>query len=121
MSDERERRPWGSYEVLGDEPTHKVKRIDVAPGGRLSYQFHDHRAEHWFVVEGVGVVTLDGAEVAVSPGDAIDIGRRTPHRVENRGEHPFVFIEVQHGESFEEDDIVRLEDDYGRTTGTGTP
>jgi mannose-6-phosphate isomerase len=109
-----ETRPWGSYSVLSDEPTHKVKRIEVRPGGRLSYQFHEYRAEHWFVVEGAGTVTLDGAEVRVSHGDTIDVERRIPHRIENQGDQRLVFIEVQHGDSFDETDIVRLEDDYGR-------
>jgi mannose-6-phosphate isomerase len=111
-----ETRPWGSYLVLADEPTHKVKRIEVQPGKRLSYQFHEYREEHWFVVEGEGTVTLDGTESQVGRGDTVDVEIRMPHRIENRGEHPLVFIEVQHGASFEEDDIVRLEDDYGRTT-----
>ncbi len=111
-----EDRPWGSYLILADELTYKVKRIEVRPGQRLSYQFHEHRVEHWFVVEGEGTVTLDGAEVPVASGDAVDVGLQMPHRIENRGSEPLVFIEVQHGTSFEEDDIVRLEDDYGRTT-----
>jgi mannose-6-phosphate isomerase-like protein (cupin superfamily) len=109
-----ETRPWGSYLVLADEPTHKVKRIEVRPGRRLSYQFHEHRAEHWFVLEGEGTVTLDGTELPVGRGDTVDVGLGMPHRIENRGGEPLVFIEVQHGTSFEEDDIVRLEDDYGR-------
>ena len=111
-----ETRPWGSYLVLADAPTHKVKRIEVHPGKRLSYQFHEHRAEHWFVVEGQGTVTLDGATSGVRRGDTVDVGLRTPHRIENHGDEPLVFIEVQHGTSFEEADIVRLEDDYGRAT-----
>jgi mannose-6-phosphate isomerase len=111
-----ETRPWGRYLVLADEPTHKVKRIEVQPGKRLSYQLHEHRAEHWFVVEGNGTVTLDGARSHVGPGDTVDIETRTPHRIESVGEGALVFIEVQHGVSFEEEDIVRLEDDYGRAT-----
>ncbi|HLI15704.1 MAG TPA: phosphomannose isomerase type II C-terminal cupin domain [Acidimicrobiales bacterium] len=111
---EHDERPWGSYTVLDDAPDHKVKRITVRPGERLSYQRHARRSEHWFVVRGRGTVTLDGAEHAVGPGSAIDVPAGTAHRVANGGEDDLVFVEVQHGEYFGEDDIVRLEDDYGR-------
>ncbi len=113
---EHDERPWGSYTVLEDGSGHKVKNISVHPGRRLSYQVHERRSEHWFVVAGEGVVTLDGTEMPVGPGSAIDIPRRTAHRVENTGGSPLVFIEVQHGEYFGEDDIVRLEDDFGRVS-----
>ena len=109
-----EQRPWGGYEVLSDAPTHKVKRLTVEPGQRLSYQRHARRAEHWFVVSGEGVVTLDGLEHPVAPGTAIDIPVGAAHRVASTGTEPLVFVEVQHGSSFGEDDIERLEDDYGR-------
>jgi mannose-6-phosphate isomerase-like protein (cupin superfamily) len=109
-----ERRPWGSYTVLEEAGTHKVKRLVVEPGRRLSYQRHAHRAEHWFVVRGTGRVTLDGAEIEVSAGSAVDVPMGAAHRMENRGSEPLVFVEVQHGDSFAEDDIERLEDDYGR-------
>jgi len=112
---ENDRRPWGSYTVLSDAATHKVKRIEVLPGKRLSYQRHAQRAEHWFVVEGEGVVTLDGRDVPVSAGTAIDVARGAAHRIANTGSAPLVFVEVQHGDYFGEDDIVRLDDDYGRT------
>jgi mannose-6-phosphate isomerase-like protein (cupin superfamily) len=114
---ESDRRPWGGYEVLSDEPTHKVKRLTVEPGQRLSYQRHAHRAEHWFVVGGEGVVTLDGRERTVAPGDAIDVPIGAAHRIASTGPEPLVFIEVQHGTSFAEDDIERLDDDYGRSAG----
>ncbi|MGO9560943.1 MAG: phosphomannose isomerase type II C-terminal cupin domain [Acidimicrobiales bacterium] len=109
-------RPWGNYTVLEDADGHKVKRIVVHPGHRLSYQVHARRAEHWFVVTGEGAVTLDGDVVAVTAGSAIDVPTGTPHRIENTGTTELVFIEVQHGEYFGEDDIVRLEDDFGRVT-----
>lgn len=109
-----EPRPWGGYEVLSDETTHKVKRITVEPGQRLSYQRHARRAEHWFVVGGEGVVTLDGVEHRVAPGIAVDVPVETAHRVECTGSEPLVFIEVQQGSYFGEDDIERLDDDYGR-------
>ncbi|CAN5280759.1 hypothetical protein BH24ACT10_BH24ACT10_02780 [soil metagenome] len=109
-------RPWGHYEVLTDGPDFKAKTITVRPGKRLSYQRHAHRSEHWFVVKGSGVVTLDGSPVPVQPGVAVDVPVGVAHRVENTsGDADLVFVEVQHGESFGEDDIVRLEDDYGRS------
>jgi mannose-6-phosphate isomerase len=111
---EHDERPWGSYTVLEDAADHKVKRIEVLPGKRLSYQKHTKRSEHWFVVQGSGLVTLDGVDVAVQAGNAIDIPLGAAHRIANVGEELLVFIEVQHGESFDEDDIVRLEDDFGR-------
>ncbi|MEX0873810.1 MAG: phosphomannose isomerase type II C-terminal cupin domain [Actinomycetota bacterium] len=111
---EHDERPWGSYTVLEDAPDHKVKRIEVLPGKRLSYQKHSKRSEHWFVVQGSGLVTLDGVDAAVPAGSAIDIPLGAAHRIANVGEDLLVFIEVQHGESFDEDDIVRIEDDFGR-------
>ena len=110
----REERPWGSYTVLDDQPTAKVKRIEVTPGMRLSYQRHTKRAEHWFVVAGRGTVTLNGTIRRLSAGDGIDIPVGAAHRVENAGDEPLVFIEVQTGTYFGEDDIERLEDDFGR-------
>lgn len=111
---ETDERPWGRYSVLHDAPDHKVKQIVVKPGTRLSYQQHARRSEHWFIVGGHGVVTLDGALVPVAPGAAVDIPKGSAHRIENTGHEPLVFIEVQHGDYFGEDDIVRLEDDFGR-------
>jgi mannose-6-phosphate isomerase len=109
-----EKRPWGGYDVLADEQSHKVKRMTVNPGHRLSYQRHAHRSEHWFVFEGTATVTLDGVEHVVATGEAIDIPLGAAHRIGNNDVGPLVFIEVQHGTYFGEDDIERLEDDYGR-------
>lgn len=111
---EIERRPWGGFEVLSDAPTHKVKRLTVEPGRRLSYQRYQHWSEHWFVVGGLGVATIDGSARQVGLGDTVDIPAGAAHRIESIGTESLVFIEVQHGTSFEEDDIERLEDDYGR-------
>ena len=113
---EFDRRPWGSYEVLEEAPTFKVKRIEVLPGKRLSYQKHSQRAEHWFVVEGTAKVTLDGNEITVRTGESIDVPVGSAHRVENPGSEDLIFIEVQRGTYLGEDDIVRLEDDFGRTS-----
>jgi len=119
MTLERDERPWGSYEVVLDAPDHKVKQIVVKPGKRLSYQKHARRAEHWFIVRGNGTVTLDDTPVPVAPGTAVDIALGASHRIENTGDDDLVFVEVQHGDYFGEDDIVRLEDDFGRQ-GTTT-
>ena len=111
---EFDRRPWGTYTVLEEAPTFKVKRIEVLPGKRLSYQKHAQRAEHWVVVAGTAKVTLDGREITVRNGEAIDIPVGAAHRVENPGSDDLIFIEVQRGNYLGEDDIMRLEDDFGR-------
>jgi mannose-6-phosphate isomerase len=111
-------RPWGSYTVLAEQPDHKVKRITVRPGCRLSYQRHERRAEHWLVVAGDGIVTLDGEERCVGPGSSVDVAIGAAHRIANTGHSALVFIEVQTGDYFGEDDIVRLDDDYGRAADT---
>jgi mannose-6-phosphate isomerase-like protein (cupin superfamily) len=108
-------RPWGSYSVLDEGHDYKVKRIEVNPGKRLSYQRHQQRAEHWFVVRGTAKVTLNGEEILVPAGQSIDIGREVAHRVENPNpSETLVFVETQTGTYFGEDDIERLEDDFGR-------
>jgi len=109
-----DRRPWGTFTVLDEGEGFKVKRIEVLPGKRLSYQQHAQRAEHWVIVQGTAKVTLDGQDVIVNPGEAIDIAIGTAHRVENPGDELLVFIEVQRGNYLGEDDIVRLQDDFGR-------
>jgi mannose-6-phosphate isomerase len=106
---ETDHRPWGYYTVLADEPDHKVKRICVLPGKRLSLQRHRRRAEHWYLV-----ITIDDRELGLRPGEAVDIPCGAAHRLRNAGQEEAVFIEVQTGEYFGEDDIERLSDDYGR-------
>jgi mannose-6-phosphate isomerase len=118
MTSDESVRPWGSYEVHADEADHKIKTITVSPAMRLSYQKHGRRAEHWFVVRGQGTVTLDGVEHRVVAGSAIDVPVGVAHRIQNDGAELLVFIEVQHGDYFGEDDIVRLEDDFGRAEAT---
>ncbi len=118
MPTEREsegNRPWGRYVILDEGHDYKVKRIEVLPGKRLSYQRHRQRAEHWFVVRGTAKVTLNGEEILVPAGNAIDIGLEVAHRVQNPDEsEPLIFVETQTGTYFGEDDIERLEDDFGR-------
>lgn len=111
---ERGERPWGTYTVLDDKPSYKIKRIEVLPGQRLSLQMHHHRSEHWIVVSGTALVTC-GDElqtVNVNESTFIPIGKN--HRLENPGKIPLVIIEVQSGEYWGEDDIVRFNDDYNR-------
>ena len=109
-----DQRPWGSFTVLDEGEGFKVKRIEVFPGKRLSYQKHSQRAEHWVVVQGTAKVTLDDRDFLVEAGEAIDIPIGSAHRVGNPGEQTLVFIEVQRGNYLGEDDIVRLQDDFGR-------
>jgi mannose-6-phosphate isomerase-like protein (cupin superfamily) len=109
-----DQRPWGTFTVLDEGQGFKVKRIEVYPGKRLSYQKHSQRAEHWVVVTGTAKVTLDDRDILVEAGEAIDIAIGAAHRVENPGEQTLIFIEVQRGSYLGEDDIVRLQDDFGR-------
>lgn len=110
----RDRRPWGYFDVLADEPDHKVKRIVIRPGCRLSLQRHRRRSEHCHVVRGKAVVVRNGDEVLVAAGESLDIPCGATHRIGNRGSGDLVLIEIQRGEYFGEDDIERFEDDYGR-------
>jgi mannose-6-phosphate isomerase-like protein (cupin superfamily) len=109
-----DRRPWGTFTVLDEGQGFKVKRIEVLPGKRLSYQKHSQRAEHWAVVQGTAKVTINDQELFLRTGEAIDVAVGAAHRVENPGSETLVFIEVQRGGYLGEDDIVRLEDDFGR-------
>jgi mannose-6-phosphate isomerase-like protein (cupin superfamily) len=117
----KEHRPWGAFTVLEEQLTHKVKRIEVMPGQRLSYQKHEKRHEHWVIVAGRAVVTLDGKDVSLSPGQSIDVPRGAFHRVANSGSGILALIEIQRGAYFGEDDIIRLEDDYGRVEKIRAP
>jgi mannose-6-phosphate isomerase-like protein (cupin superfamily) len=110
-------RPWGSYTVLDEGDGYKVKRIEVLPGKRLSYQKHARRAEHWMVVRGTARVTLDGVERTVRTDETVDVAVGAAHRIENPGKELLVFIEIQRGPYLGEDDIVRLDDDFGRAGG----
>lgn len=116
MSDSTVERPWGSYTNLLDETFCKVKTIVVKPGQQPSYQYHHKRAEHWIVVSGEGQVTIDSADRSVKSGDYVFVPLKAHHRIKNESQDKdLIFIEVQTGTYFGEDDIVRLEDDYGRS------
>jgi mannose-6-phosphate isomerase-like protein (cupin superfamily) len=107
-------RPWGYYRVLEDAVSHKVKRIVVYAGKRLSLQRHLRRAEHWYILEGAAIVTRDDEQLHLRPGQAVDLPQGCTHRVMNPGTGNMAFIEVQTGDYFGEDDIERIEDDFGR-------
>ena len=107
-------RPWGFYLVLLEADGFKVKQFVVRPGMRLSLQRHRHRSEHWYLVRGEALITLDGRKIRMSAGGSIDIPLGGVHRIENTGEETVVVTEVQRGEYVGEDDIERFEDDFGR-------
>ena len=111
---EKSERPWGRYEVLQEAANYKVKSIHVSPGKRLSYQRHKKRSEHWYITQGNGEVTLDGKVELVSAGSIIQVPQGMLHRISNTGSAELIFIEVQTGSYFGEDDIERVEDDFGR-------
>ena len=114
-----DQRPWGAWYVLDRGDGYQVKRLEVLPGQRLSYQTHRLRAEHWVVVAGTATCTVDGETVEVKTGGWVDIEVGTPHRIANVHDDLLVVIEVQRGDYLGEDDICRLDDDYGR--GSGSP
>lgn len=108
-------RPWGSYKILYESQQTKIKQIEVKEGQVLSYQSHEKRCEDWVILEGVGFVVLDDEKIEIKKGDHVRIQPNVKHRIGS--EHGFgnlVFIEVQTGTYFGEDDIIRYEDLYGR-------
>ena len=107
-----EERPWGWFTTIGHGSDYKVKKIYVNPNSRFSLQYHKGREEHWTIVAGSGLLTLEDDERKVVPGEYIFIPKKAVHRMEG-GPDGILFIEVQRG-ICKEDDIVRLKDDYGR-------
>lgn len=114
---ERGERPWGTYTVLDENKSYKIKRIEVLPGQRLSLQKHHHRSEHWIVVSGTALVTCGDSLLTVNVNESTFIPIGHSHRLENPGKIPLVIIEVQSGEYLGEDDIIRFNDDYDRCEG----
>lgn len=108
-------RPWGCWTVLGEGEGYKVKRIEVNPGHRLSLQRHTHRSEHWIVVAGTARIVIADRTSLVHTQESTFVPAGTAHRIENPGPHPLIIIEIQNGLYLGEDDIVRLQDDYGRS------
>ena len=109
-----ETRPWGSFTVLDEGLDYKVKRISVNSGHKLSLQYHRHRSEHWTVVQGEATVTLGKVIKKLKVDESVYIPLKEKHSLANEGEELMQLIEVQVGDYLEEDDIVRLEDRYGR-------
>jgi mannose-6-phosphate isomerase-like protein (cupin superfamily) len=107
--------PWGTWEVLDDAENFKVKKIVVKPGGRLSYQKHFKREENWLIVQGKAEFTLDDKIQVLKTGDFVHIPLESYHRIKNISDsQDLIYIEIQRGTYFGEDDIVRKSDDYGR-------
>lgn len=109
-----EERPWGSWRVVDAASTFITKRVEVRPGHRLSLQYHNHRSEHWVIVVGQGEATVGNERTRIGPGDYVVIPCGAVHRIQNTGEEPLIFVEVQFGELLDEGDITRLDDDYAR-------
>ncbi len=121
MIGDREQRPWGEWQVLDEGDGYKVKRIVVQPQQRLSYQTHAHRSEHWIVVAGIATCLVDGRTVVAHPGQSVHVAVGQAHRIANQHGEELVIIEIQRGAYTEEDDIVRLDDDYGRDAPITAP
>lgn len=109
-----ETRPWGNYTILLDSEICKVKEIVIKSGESPSYQYHFKRREHWIIIQGSGTLILNDVERSVKTGDCIFVEKLDKHKIINTGTEDLKFIEIQTGEYFGEDDIVRLEDKYGR-------
>ena len=107
-------RPWGSYSTLKKEDSYQVKRLTVAPGHKLSLQYHHKRSEHWVVTHGKAIVQIGDEEFETNTGEYRYIPVGEKHRLMNVGEEELVLIEIQVGDYFGEDDIVRIDDIYGR-------
>jgi mannose-1-phosphate guanylyltransferase/mannose-6-phosphate isomerase len=110
-------RPWGSYQTMDSGDRFQTKRLVVKPGGQLSLQKHHHRSEHWIVVNGTAEVTLGQEVRLLQENESLYIPAGTNHRLRNPGKVPLRLIEVQCGPYLGEDDIVRLDDEYGRSLG----
>jgi mannose-1-phosphate guanylyltransferase/mannose-6-phosphate isomerase len=108
-------RPWGWYDTVDEGERFKVKRIQIKPGASISLQMHHHRAEHWIVVKGTAEITNGGEVVTLTENQSTYIPKGQVHRLANPGNTPLEIIEVQSGSYLGEDDIVRLEDSYGRS------
>lgn len=111
---ERTHRPWGWFETVSEAAGHKIKRLGVLPGQQLSLQKHHQRSEHWVVVQGTAQVTLGERVFELHQGEHCDIALGQVHRIANLTQDPVEIVEVQFGSYLGEDDIVRLQDDYGR-------
>lgn len=111
---QQEMRPWGHWTVLSEGPGYRVKLVEVQPSHRLSLQYHNHRSEHWVVVAGKARVVIGEKRYDMHLMQSVLIPARTIHRIENPYSETLQIVEVQRGDRLDEDDIVRLEDDYQR-------
>tara|TARA_B100000427_G_C15503566_1_gene592974 strand:- start:308 stop:667 length:360 start_codon:yes stop_codon:yes gene_type:complete len=111
---ERQERPWGVFFTIHDQNNYKIKRLEIYPGKRLSYQYHKKRSESWIIIEGSPIITIDDSVKRFNEGETLVIKNEVKHRIENSGNKKVIIIEVQTGTYFGEDDIIRLEDDYNR-------
>ena len=109
-------RPWGNYKTLLIDGNYQIKIITIEPGGKLSLQKHQHRCEHWIIVKGNLKVTKGKSETQKKENDYIFIEKEEIHRLENEGDTIAQLVEIQYGDYLGEDDIVRLDDKYGRTS-----
>ena len=107
-------RPWGTFEVLCKNEKFVIKKLVVFPGKRTSLQYHNHREEYWIILDGSGRIVKGDEVLGVKKGDFVKIEKREKHRIENNGSNDLVILEVWVGDVLDENDIVRLEDDYGR-------
>lgn len=123
MENYSEERPWGGWTEYHHGDGHRIKELRVHPGHRLSYQYHNHRSEHWFVVQGTATITLNEEEHVVETAGSFDVPVGARHRIANAHDELLRIVEVQYGMKLDETDIVRLEDDYARegTTEGGIP
>tara|TARA_Y100001935_G_scaffold121437_2_gene100463 strand:- start:28347 stop:29126 length:780 start_codon:yes stop_codon:yes gene_type:complete len=109
-----EKRPWGNYHIIAKNPGYQIKEIIVFQNSKLSLQKHKSRSEFWQIIKGEGKITIEDREFYLKEKEHIYIPKKTIHRIENIGKKDLIFIEIQLGENLNEDDIIRLEDDYGR-------
>ena len=109
-----DKRPWGEYFVINSSNDFKIKKIVVSINERLSYQYHEGRSETWVIIQGKAQVTINDEIFYKEKGDTIVIPKKAKHRIQNISSNELIFIEVQTGDYFDEDDIVRIEDDYNR-------
>ena len=114
MEQYTEQRPWGSFTILEDEDNFKTKRLDVLPEKRLSLQSHQRRSEHWIIVTGQAKITVGDKIKNYSKGEHVFVPKGNKHRIENIGKTLLTIVEVQLGDYFGEDDIIRYDDDFER-------
>ncbi len=107
-------RPWGRWVVLDLTPHLVVKKLSLAPGKRISLQFHKYRSERWIMMQGEAVAQKNDEKIIMKPGDGVLIPKNTLHRLSNESDREALLLEIQYGDLLSEDDIERLEDDYGR-------